>query len=151
MKNGRQQQILAIISDHEIETQEELIDRLKLRGFKATQATVSRDIKELKIIKIATDNGKYKYIQSANEDGKGSAKFDNVLRETVISVRCGGTLVVVKTFTGMAMAAATAIDSLQMNCILGSIAGDDTIFIAVTDEVAGELIEQRILRIISDR
>ena len=151
MKNGRQKQILAIISDHEGETQEELIVRLKNAGFKATQATVSRDIKELKIIKIATDNGHYKYVQSASDDQKNTAKFDNVLRETVVSVRYAGTLVVIKTFTGMAMAAATAIDAMQMNCILGTIAGDDTIFIAVTDEVAGELIEQRVERIIGGR
>lgn len=151
MKNGRQKQILAIISDHDIETQEELIERLQARGYKATQATVSRDIKELKIIKIATDKGRYKYTQPTGDDLKTAAKFDNVLRETVISVKYGGTLVVVKTFTGMAMAAATAIDSMQMNCILGTIAGDDTIFIAVTDEVACQLIEQRIERIISER
>ena len=151
MKNGRQKQILSIISDHEVETQEELITRLRSAGFKATQATVSRDIKELKIIKIATDNGHYKYVQSTSDEGKVSAKYDNVLRETVVSVRRGGTLVVIKTFNGMAMAAATAIDAMQMNCILGTIAGDDTIFVAVTDETSGELVEQRVERIIDNR
>ena len=151
MKNGRQKKILEIISDKEVETQEELITRLREQGFKATQATISRDIKELKIIKISADNGHYKYVQSASDDPKATAKFDNVLRETVLSVRYGGTMVVVKTFTGMAMAAATAIDAMQMNCILGTIAGDDTIFIAVEDEVSCELIEQRIHRIIENR
>lgn len=151
MKNGRQKQILTIIATHDVETQEELITRLKAGGFKATQATVSRDIKELKLIKIATDDGHYKYAPSANEDGKPNAKYDNVLRETVVSVRTAGTLVVIKTYTGMAMAAATAVDAMQMNCILGTIAGDDTIFVAVTDEVAGELIERKIESVIGNR
>ena len=143
MKNGRQKQILTIVSEHDVETQEELIVRLKASGFKATQATVSRDIKELRLIKMATENGHYKYVQSVGEDGKSSAKFDNVLRETVISVRNAGPIVVVRTYAGMAMAAAAAVDAMQINCILGTIAGDDTIFIAVSDEVASDLIEKK--------
>ena len=150
MKNGRQKQILTIVSEHDVETQEELIVRLKASGFKATQATVSRDIKELRLIKMATENGHYKYVQSVGEDGKSSAKFDNVLRETVISVRNAGPIVVVRTYAGMAMAAA-AVDAMQINCILGTIAGDDTIFIAVSDEVASDLIEKKIERIIQER
>lgn len=151
MKNGRQKQILTIVSEHDVETQEELIVRLKASGFKATQATVSRDIKELRLIKMATENGHYKYVQSVGEDGKSSAKFDNVLRETVISVRNAGPIVVVRTHAGMAMAAAAAVDAMQINCILGTIAGDDTIFIAVSDEVASDLIEKKIERIIQER
>ena len=151
MKNGRQKQILTIVSEHDVETQEELIVRLKASGFKATQATVSRDIKELRLIKMATENGHYKYVQSVGEDGKSSAKFDNVLRETVISVRNAGPIVVVRTYAGLAMAAAAAVDAMQINCILGPIAGDDTIFIAVSDEVASDLIEKKIERIIQER
>ena len=151
MKNGRQKQILTIVSEHDVETQEELIVRLKASGFKATQATVSRDIKELRLIKMATENGHYTYVQSVGEDGKSSAKFDNVLRETVISVRNAGPIVVVRTYAGMAMAAAAAVDAMQINCILGTIAGDDTIFIAVSDEVASDLIEKKIERIIQER
>ena len=151
MKNGRQKQILTIVSEHDVETQEELIVRLKASGFKATQATVSRDIKELRLIKMATENGHYKYVQSVGEDGKSSAKFDNVLRETVISVRNAGPIVVVRTYAGMAMAAAAAVDAMQINCILGTIAGDDTIFIAVSDEVASDLFEKKIERIIQER
>ena len=151
MKNGRQKQILTIVSEHDVETQEELIVRLKASGFKATQATVSRDIKELRLIKMATENGHYKSVQSVGEDGKSSAKFDNVLRETVISVRNAGPIVVVRTYAGMAMAAAAAVDAMQINCILGTIAGDDTIFIAVSDEVASDLIEKKIERIIQER
>lgn len=83
--------------------------------------------------------------------GKSSAKFDNVLRETVISVRNAGPIVVVRTYAGMAMAAAAAVDAMQINCILGTIAGDDTIFIAVSDEVASDLIEKKIERIIQER
>ena len=151
MKNGRQKQILTIVSEHDVETQEELIVRLKASGFKATQATAARDIKELRLIKMATENGHYKYVQSVGEDGKSSAKFDNVLRETVISVRNAGPIVVVRTYAGMAMAAAAAVDAMQINCILGTIAGDDTIFIAVSDEVASDLIEKKIERIIQER
>ena len=151
MKNGRQKQILTIVSEHDVETQEELIVRLKASGFKATQATVSRDIKELRLIKMATENGHYKYVQSVGEDGKSSAKFDNVLRETVISVRNAGPIVVVRTSAVLAMAAAAAVDAMQINCILGTIAGDDTIFIAVSDEVASDLIEKKIERIIQER
>ena len=151
MKNSRQKQILEIITDHDVETQEELIARLKALGFKATQATVSRDIKELKLIKIATDGGHYKYASSSIEEGKPNAKFHTILRETVVSVKRAGNLVVVRTYNGMAMAAAAAVDSLQMNCIYGTIAGDDTIFVAVSDEVAGELIESKISTIIAGR
>lgn len=151
MKNNRQKQILQIITDHDVETQEELIARLKAGGFKATQATVSRDIKELKLIKISTDRGHYKYAPSVTDDSKPNAKFHTILRETVISVKRAGNLVVVKTYNGMAMAAAAAVDSLQMNCIYGTIAGDDTIFVAVSDEVAGELIESKIAMIIAGR
>ena len=151
MKNGRQKQILTIVSEHDVETQEELIVRLKASGFKATQATVSRDIKELRLIKMATENGHYKYVQSVGEDGKSSAKFDNVLRERVISGRNAGPIVGVRTYAGMAMAAAAAVDAMQINCILGTIAGDDTIFIAVSDEVASDLIEKKIERIIQER
>ena len=150
MKNGRQKQILSIITENNVETQEDLILRLKEAGFKATQATVSRDIKELKIIKISADNGHYKYVQSTGDDQKNNAKYGNVLRETVVSVRRGGTLLVVKTYTGMAMAAATALDSLQSDKILGSIAGDDTIFIAVADEKSGKEIEDRIDSIVKE-
>ena len=151
MKNGRQKQILAIIASHDVETQEELIERLKTGGFKATQATVSRDVKDLKLIKIATENGRYKYAQAIGEDGRNNAKYDNVHRETVVSVRNAGTLVVVKTFVGMAMAAATAIDAMQMNCVLGTIAGDDTIFVAVSDPVSAELIEKKIEAVLENR
>jgi transcriptional regulator of arginine metabolism len=151
MKNNRQKQILAIITEHDVETQEELIARLKASGFKATQATVSRDIKELKLIKIATDNGQYKYVSTMIEEGKPNAKYHTILRETVTAVKRAGSLVVVRTYDGMAMAAAAAIDSLQMNCVYGTIAGDDTIFVAVSDEIAGELIEEKLSAIIAGR
>lgn len=151
MKNGRQKQILSIITEYDVETQEELLLRLKEAGYNSTQATVSRDIKELKLIKIATDNGQYKYAPSLGDDFKPTAKFDNVLRETVISVRLTGNLVVIHTYTGMAMAAATAVDAMQLNCIYGTIAGDDTIFVAVSDEVAGELLLSKINSVIQNR
>ncbi|MBQ8911463.1 MAG: arginine repressor, partial [Clostridia bacterium] len=98
MKNNRQKQILAIIGDHDVETQEDLIAQLKASGFKATQATVSRDIKELKLIKIATDNGHYKYVSTMIEEGKPNAKYHTILRETVTSVKRAGSLVVVRTY-----------------------------------------------------
>ena len=131
MKNNRQNAIIEIIAENEVETQSDLIDLLRARGYDVTQATVSRDIKELKLLKSADENGKYRYVQIVTEEQRRSIKFGSILSELVMSAKCSGNLVVVKTHSGMAMAAATAIDSLEWKEILGTIAGDDTIFVAV--------------------
>ncbi len=141
MKNVRQKMILSLISEYEITTQEELIEKLRQSGFNVTQATVSRDIKQLKLIKIAGDNETYKYAVSANENtATVNAKYTNILIETVTDIDYAGHIIVVKTFNGMAMAAGAAFDAMKWDGILGCIAGDDTVFIAVrTDEHAKEI------------
>lgn len=131
MKNKRQKQILDIISTEVIETQEELINRLVACGFTVTQATVSRDIKDLKLVKTAVEGNRYKYVRSTGEEAKQSVKFDKILSETMVGVDIAGQIIVIKTHNGMAMAAGAAIDSLGWNDIVGTIAGDDTVFVAV--------------------
>ncbi len=127
----RQSKILEIISKFDIDTQDELVDKLKLGGFKVTQATISRDIKELGLTKILTDSGKYKYVHIDGGDQKISNKVINMFRESVISIKCVNNFIIIKTLSGTANAAALLIDKLGMEEILGSIAGDDT-FLTIT-------------------
>ncbi len=132
MKSNRHAQILQLIKSSDIETQEELTLRLKEKGLDTTQATVSRDVKELKLIKVAGDNGKYKYaVKNTDSEIKVSAKFRTILEETVIRIDVSTSIAVIKTFPGMAQAAASAIDNMNWEEIVGTIAGDDTIFIAL--------------------
>ena len=127
LKKDRQNAILAIISKNAIETQEDLTNELRKHGYTATQSTISRDIKELKIVKIAVDNDRYKYAIKSGETTETKAKYRNILMETVTSVDYAQNLLVIHTYPGMANAAAAAIDSIFRHEILGSIAGDDTI------------------------
>lgn len=139
MKNSRHTRILEIISDHVIETQDDLIEKLKESGYIVTQATVSRDIKQLGLIKTATKDGGYKYTSSKNENSGNENKLKNIMRETAVNAQNAQNIVVVKTFPGMANAAAAALDALAEEAIVGSIAGDDTIFIVVhSNEEASE-------------
>ncbi len=132
MKTQRHAQIVELIRQNNIETQEELTLMLKEKGFDTTQATVSRDIKELKLVKVPDDNGRYKYAVKATEDDiRVSAKFKTILEETVVRIDVSTSIVVVKTFPGMAQAAASAIDNMNWDEIVGTIAGDDTIFVAL--------------------
>ena len=131
MKYGRHKSLVDIINKYNVETQDELLDYLKAEGYDVTQATISRDIKELKIIKVSTENDKYKYAIQTQEDIRVTAKYDNIISETVISVDYANNIIVLKTYPGMANAAGAAIDSMNWKEILGTIAGDDTIF-AVT-------------------
>ncbi len=142
MKNKRQEKILEIISSSDIETQESLLDRLREAGYDVTQATVSRDIRELQLIKV-TSKGGYKYAQRETEETRQSAKYVNILRETVISVENANNMIVIKTYSGMAQAAAAAIDALLSDSLLGCIAGDDTIFaVAHTSNSAVSIVKQ---------
>lgn len=132
MKTQRHARIIELIKEYNIETQEELTSKLREKGFDTTQATVSRDIKELKLLKVPADNGRYKYaVKSAESEIKVSAKFKTILEETVIRIDVSTSIVVVKTFPGMAQAAASAIDNMNWDEIVGTIAGDDTIFVAL--------------------
>lgn len=133
MKSARQEKILSLIENQEIETQEELANLLKDLGFKVTQATVSRDIKDLRLIKIMGKSGIYHYAAFRDNSSQYSERVVNVFRESVISVDFSGNLVVIKTFSGAAMAASVAIDSMEWSEVVGCLAGDDTIFVAIRD------------------
>jgi transcriptional regulator of arginine metabolism len=134
MKTRRQAKILEVIRSHDVETQEELSEYLEREGFVVTQATVSRDIRELKLTKIATENGRQKYaVLSENESGM-MEKYVRVLREGFLSIDMAQNLVVVKTVSGMAGAVCAAVDAMKMDKVVGSIAGDDTLLIVIRTE-----------------
>ena len=140
MKNSRHAKILEIISEYNIETQDELINKLCESGYDVTQATVSRDIKQLQLVKIATEDGKYKYALPRRDDVTSGAKFKSILRDTATSIQNAENIVVIKTYPGMANAAAAAVDALAGDSIIGCIAGDDTIFIVVKNDDEAERV-----------
>lgn len=131
MKISRQSKIIELINKYDIETQEELADRLMNDGYNVTQATVSRDIRELKLTKIAVDGGRQKYILLQKSEPGMSEKYTRVLKDGFVSMDMAQNILVIKTISGMAMAVAAALDALQLNSIVGCIAGDDTIMCAI--------------------
>ena len=131
MKTVRQVAILDIIEKNEIETQEELADALRQRGIKVTQATVSRDIKELRLLKVLTPMGTYKYATADKAENGLSERFIRMLAESLLSVAASNNLIVVKTLNGSANVAAEALDSLHWPELLGTIAGDNTILLVI--------------------
>ncbi len=139
MKSNRQKKILEIIESNDVETQQDLARLLGEAGFIATQATVSRDIKELRLVKVSTGGGQAKSKYASNSvrneiDTRFTDKFKGILSEMVIKISSAGHMVVLKTYAGMAQAACAAIDSLDLPDIVGSLAGDDTIFIVMSTE-----------------
>lgn len=131
MKIERHTKIVELINKYDIETQEELADKLNKIGFNVTQATVSRDIRELKLSKVAIDNGKQKYVVLQNQEGWMSEKYIRVLKDGFVSMDMAQNILVIKTVSGMAMAVAAALDAMQWHEIVGCIAGDDTIMCAI--------------------
>lgn len=131
MKKSRHHKIKELVEQHEIETQEELADKLREAGYAVTQATVSRDIRELKLSKISMGDGRQKYTILIHSDHYLSDKYIRVLKDGFVSIDHAQNILVVKTVAGMAMAVAAAIDAMKLKEIVGSIAGDDTIMIAV--------------------
>ena len=131
MKGNRHQKIIELVDNYNIETQEELAERLKEAGYQVTQATVSRDIRALKLSKVSCGNGKQKYIAIKQEDTHLNGKYIRVLKDGLVSMDKAQNILVIKTVSGMAMAVAAAVDALDMEEIVGSIAGDDTIMIAL--------------------
>ncbi len=129
-KSQRQSRILQIIRERSVETQEELVDVLRKTGMEVTQATISRDIKELGIIKVSTGEGKQKYVPMDRSGEVASGRLMKVFSEAVIMIEVAVNFVIVKTLPGMAQAAASALDSMHLTDMLGSLAGDDTVFIA---------------------
>ena len=139
MKKGRQEKILELISKYEIETQDALMERLSEEGYIVTQATVSRDIRDLDLVKVSVHGGSYKYVVSGGSKKRAAqmGPLSHSIVDTVISIKCARNVVVLKTTPGMAQAVAIAIDRLPEDEIIGSVAGDDTIIaIAPDDETA---------------
>ena len=131
MKVERHSKIVELIGKYEIETQEELAERLHQAGFKVTQATVSRDIRELKLSKISNGKGQQKYAVMKNPGNTSSEKYVRILKDGFISMDMAQNILVIKTVSGMAMAVAAALDAIHFHEIVGCIAGDDTIMCAV--------------------
>ena len=134
MKPKRQAKIMEIISTTNVETQEQLLQELHSCGFTSTQATISRDIKELRIVKELTKFGTYRYTASAKEvSGSFSARLNAIFRESVTGYDFAQNIVVIRTIPGLATAAATAVDSMELSVVLGTVGGDDTVIIVLRD------------------
>ena len=143
MRYARHQKILELINTHEIDTQERLAEKLRNAGFNVTQATVSRDIKELQLVKHAGPSGRSCYTQSRTADAPVSERFRKILRETILSISSAENIIVIKTLSGCANAAAEAIDTTNFPDIIGTLAGDNTIFMVVSSkDVVPALMDQ---------
>ena len=143
MKSARHNLILEIIEDKDIETQEELAEELKNHGVKVTQATVSRDIKELRLLKVLSENGGYKYATVERAEKGLNERFIRILTESIVNMEAVGNLMVIKTLSASAAAACEAIDSMKWNEVLGTIAGDNTVLIIGRSPVAIEIVQNR--------
>lgn len=144
MKTKRQDMIVGLISRHVIETQDELIEKLVAEGFSVTQATISRDIRELKISKILGESGKYHYVLPEVPAEITKKDLRNTYMASVISVTCGRNIIVVKTHPGLAPAVAAGIDGMHIPELLGCVAGDDTIFAVAQDDETAQKIAARL-------
>ena len=143
MKRNRHEAILSLVEKEELGTQEELMCRLHELGYNVTQATVSRDIKALKLVKSPVENGRYKYSAAKNENEDMSQKFFSILTHSVTGADYAGNMVVVKCISGMAGAACEAIDNLIEKGVVGTLAGDNTFFVLCRDEKsAGDFCEK---------
>lgn len=151
MKFERHAKIVELINKYDIETQEELADRLNSCGYNVTQATVSRDIRELKLSKVSLDGSKQKYVVLKNKDGFMNEKFIRILREGFVSVDMAQNILVIKTVSGMAMAVAAAIDSMQWYEVVGCIAGDDTIMCAVRTVEDTKVLMEKIIKMVDGK
>ena len=149
MKKGRQEKILELINNYEIDTQDALMERLCAEGYPVTQATVSRDIRDLDLVKVATQSGSYKYVVSdISRRNSRSRGHLSVVSDTVIGVKCAQNIIVLKTAPGMAQAVAIAVDRMPDDEIVGTVAGDDTIITVTSDIEASRDISERIKSLI---
>lgn len=151
MKTKRQNEIIRLITSGDIETQEELASALRSLGYKVTQATVSRDIRELRLIKVPAKGGGFKYAKPERHEIAVSERLARILADSLVNVDSSGNLIVVKTLSGSANVAAEALDNLGWSEILGTIAGDNTIFIVVRNESDTAEITGRIRRLTDQR
>lgn len=148
MKYNRHAKILEIIEKNIVETQEELAERLKDLGMDVTQATISRDIKELRLIKVMAEDGRYKYAPISHTESTLNNKLLNVFSESFVSGDYANNIVVIKTLPGMAQACASAVDSLKWPDIIGTIAGDDTIMVVCRAEKTAEGLVDKLNRMV---
>ena len=148
MKKNRHEKIIEIVEKYDVDTQDELIEQLRKTGYEVTQATVSRDIRELKLTKVMGEKGSYRYELPKTSEPLGNFKFSHALAESITSVDYAMHTVVVKTFPGMAQAVAVGIDNLHLQVILGCVAGDDTIIIIARSTEAAADLNTRIKEII---
>lgn len=148
MKISRQSKIIELISKYDIETQEDLAERLLNSGYNVTQATVSRDIRELKLTKVAVDGGRQKYIILHKTQPEMNEKYVRVLRDGFVSMDMAMNIVVIKTVPGLAMAVAAALDALNITGIIGCIAGDDTVMCAIRTVEDTTLVMDKISKLI---
>ena len=144
MKNSRHKKILELIEKYDIDTQECLIGRLREEGFEVTQTTVSRDIKQLNLVKGTTEMGTYKYILPTVKKEEKTPVPTSAITESIVSAEAAQNIVVVKTLAGMANAVAVCIDSLKHERIIGSVAGDDTVLLVVKDNEAAAHLENEL-------
>ena len=145
MKNDRQNRILAIIAREDIDTQEALLERLQQEGIRCTQATISRDIKQLHLIKEPIGRGRYRYAVSIHRNSLNVAdKLRTIFRESITSIDCAQNIVVITTMSGLASAAAASIDSMKVPYMVGSLAGDDTVLMVMRDNESAEIFCEEI-------
>lgn len=142
-KNKRQQKILEIIGKYNVETQEALIDHLRAAGMTCTQSTVSRDIKQMHLVKESISGGGYRYVVSdKKEDFNTTHRLQTILRECFVSMDCAGNLLVLHTMSGLANAAGAALDAMELPSVLGCISGNDTVLIVMQDDQAARELNQ---------
>ena len=145
MKARRQAEILSIIQEYDIETQDQLLEKLRERGMKSTQATISRDIKQLHLVKEPTGHGTYKYAVSSSRARLNIAdKLRTIFHESITSVDCAQNIVVFKTLAGLAGGACEALDHMDVNGMVGTLAGENTVFVVMKDNACAETFCQEI-------
>lgn len=148
MKNARQTAILSIIEREDVETQEELASKLRQNGIEVTQATVSRDIKELRLLKVLSAHGGYKYATADKAEHGLSDRFVRMFMDSVLSINSSGNIVVIKTLAGSANAAGEAIDNMRWPEIIGTLCGDNTIMVVVRQDVEASTVVARFQEIL---
>jgi len=148
MKRVRQAEILKLIQNSVVDTQEQILELLRAKGFRATQATISRDIKELRLVKELSPQG-YRYVSQARRgDGSIASRLRNIFKEGVLSVDVSQNIVVIRTMPGLASAACSALDSMEIDGIVGSLAGDDTGILIMRDAAFAEAFNSQVHKLL---
>ena len=148
MKSSRQNAIIELIEKYDIETQEDMIAHLRALGYEVTQATVSRDIRELKLTKVLSSGGSYRYVKNKINHHEGNIKLNHAVVDSIVKVDYSANIVFLKTYPGLAMAVASGVDALNLSNVLGCIGGDDTIMIVTRNEESSAEISENIRELI---